>query len=112
MEGLTKARKRHVCDLCDGWIEPGESYYVYQCTPWDGFNDVFGIWRTHKKCQDFANLHDDGSLNEGQTSTWFEILLEEIYGRCIYRIFKEFTREDGRGCIMDYLPSGRNGEPY
>ena len=101
-DDLTKARKRHTCKLCDGWIEVGERHHVYQCTPWDGINDQFYTWRSHEKCQDFASMWDDN--DEGQTGDWFIATLEGVYGPCIYRVLENFTREDGRGCIMDYLP--------
>jgi len=42
--------------------------------------------------------------DEGQTGDWFIATLEGVYGPCIYRVLENFTREDGRGCIMDYLP--------
>lgn len=54
-EATPKARKRHRCCECNGWIEPGETYHRYT-----------GVWddpATYKVCRDCEALR--AKLDEG-----------------------------------------------
>lgn len=63
-----KARKRHRCDYCSGFIKPGEiyEYAVEKC-------DELYEWKTHKKCIEIASaLWDYIDPDEGMTQEDFQ----------------------------------------
>lgn len=47
MSEWRKARKRHGCDYCNGWIQPGERYHHY-VGKYDG--EIY-TWDSHEKCE-------------------------------------------------------------
>ena len=49
-----KARKRHVCNFCGGFIEVGEIYNIQTIKD----DDIY-VWKSHEICNKFAIYNQD-----------------------------------------------------
>ena len=70
------ARKRHVCDYCDAYIEPGEKYDYATLVDCDGH---LYEWKSHKECSFIASeIWDFADPDEGMTGDDFRDTCREI----------------------------------
>lgn len=73
-----KARRRHRCCECEGWIEPGETYH-YHHGVWDGEGSDY------KVCVECENLR--GEVNAS---------IQSFEDMCPFTCLEEFVREIAR----------------
>lgn len=68
------ARKRHVCNFCGAYIEPGEKYAL-KTIVYDGIYD----WKSHKECHFIASeIWDYVDPDEGMTEDDFRGAVQEL----------------------------------
>lgn len=68
-----KARKRHRCCECRGWIEPGEKYHVFS-----GVWDSPGTYKTCADCQALRVIIDAALRKDGDEWSEFTNLSQEL----------------------------------
>lgn len=92
------ARKRHCCDLCEAWIEPGARYYAYT-GKYDG--EIF-TFKAHDKCWIIAQeIWDYVDPDEGITHDEF---LEGCCDICRTFICKDCEKYEEDDCELSYCP--------
>lgn len=56
LQEAVRARKQHVCDLCERSIPVGVYYSSEGITPWNGGDGSWGRWRLHLECWRHYNV--------------------------------------------------------
>ena len=124
MSGWTTpaARKRHACDFCGEYIQPGERYEHIRVTPWDHpCNEGFSTWRAHAMCRegwDIIGPEWDYEFPD-DPHYWRDMMEENFPGRWAEFPFdRECVECDGHGvtpeagrCVKCHGTGSKYGKP-
>ena len=95
-----KARKRHVCNYCGEFIEPGEKY-LYSLQKYDGY---LYSWESHEKCEFIAQeIWSYCDPDEGMTEEDFMEGVEEICHSFVCPDCEKYDPDDWceKRCCLD-----------
>lgn len=98
---IRKARKRHICSLCGGYIEPGVEYERNTCV----YDGTVYDWLMHRECSAVSTfLWDYADPDDGMTDDDFQDACQDVCRTFVCPDCEHFDSdgsESGDYCVVD-----------